>query len=565
MSDNRAQLDRASALTGLLVVLAANALYLAGLSTILDPMLSTDPYYIRLAREPLAQLLREDPAWGPLYALWLKLFTLALADPLAVYAANLCALSLAVCVALYGYVLLLTRRAAVAVGSALFFLISDFNVPLANKVGAFVLLILLAGLSAAECVAGAARRSAVLAAAVLLAAYARPELYPAAVALCLASVWLAIRDVWRRSDAAVGRRSPGRAVLCWPAGAIAVLGLAAGAIGTPLGRPQPGDSRLFIAFREHFAWNWNDWQGDWRPFEEAWQAAFGSAHSVGDAWRANPIAVLHHLADNLLGALRFLAGSAFDHYPVLVAAEWPDLTRAENWLVAAGAVGSLILVAGRATWRRQMAERYGHLWLPYAVLTACSLGAATLIYPISHYLLVAAVLLLIAAALAASVLLPTGAAPVGWVVRVGAALACLAAVPRPFILPSAYVVAGAPFKADLRVSRPIADTVAVIRGLGLPAPVQVLTLTDGLGDLLGPGFHEVKLWAKEPRQSLADYIWEQRIDVIFSPDSAHDSFFVVDDYWRLIQTQPEQAGFNLVPVPGNARVRVYVRSAFRRD
>ena len=86
-------------------------------------------------------------------------------------------------------------------------------------------------------------------------------------------------------------------------------------------------------------------------------------------------------------------------------------------------------------------------------------------------------LLIFGAALAGALIVPPRADDPRRVRLLGA-LACLIAVPRPFVLPTAYEVPGSPFKARLVVERTIVDTVAFIRSLALPPPVQVLTLTD---------------------------------------------------------------------------------------
>jgi hypothetical protein len=116
MSDSGPRIEPSAAAIGLLFVLAANARYLTGLAQVLDPMIAMDPYYIEMARRPVAEIVHTDPSWGPLYALWLKPFVTMLGDPLRVYFANVGALSVAVSVAIYAYLLLLTRRAAVAAG-----------------------------------------------------------------------------------------------------------------------------------------------------------------------------------------------------------------------------------------------------------------------------------------------------------------------------------------------------------------------------------------------------------------------------------------------------------------
>src|SRR5215470_5441700 len=119
MTARRPALDWGSAATGFLVVLAANALYLAGSARLLDPMLTMEPFYIAMARRPLAAILTENPSWGPLYALWLKPFVAVLHDPMAVYLANVYAMSIVVSVAMFAAVFVWSGRTWVAVGAAL--------------------------------------------------------------------------------------------------------------------------------------------------------------------------------------------------------------------------------------------------------------------------------------------------------------------------------------------------------------------------------------------------------------------------------------------------------------
>jgi hypothetical protein len=545
---NRTQLDRGSAVMGLLTVVVANILYLSGFSLISDPMLSMDPLYIHLAQHPVSSILSEDPSWGPLYAVWLKPFVAVLGDPVAVYAANVYGLSIGVSVLIYLYLLLLTRRAPAAVAAALFFLISDFNVPLAGKVGDFALLMVLAGLTASELVPTGARRMAVATVGVLLASYARPELYPAGLTVCLAAIWLAGGE---RGDA-------GWRVLLWPAADLALLALLAGWIGSPLFSAATGGDRLLIAFQEHFAWNWSRWHSGWQDYLSIWEHEFGTAHTTLRAFLNNPGAVAHHLADNLLGTARFMVGSAFDHYPLLAPATSPVLVSIENLLVSVAALASLILVASRAELRRQMVDRYGHAFFPCAILATFSLGSAIAIFPLARYLVIPGVLLLLAATLAATVIVPGGSV-VSWRTRGVAALLCLVAIPRPFVLPSAYVVPGSPFKGRITVTRPITDTIVFIRSLGLSAPVQVLTFTDGIGEMLGTGFHELKVWQKGA-QPLDAYIRDNHVDVIVSLEPGQDSFFGKDPYWAIIQSSPDAAGFTRLAIPNQDAVRVYMRS-----
>jgi hypothetical protein len=320
----------------------------------------------------------------------------------------------------------------------------------------------------------------------------------------------------------------------------------------------PAGDRLLTAFREHFAWSWIAWTGQPTFYLEIWQRTFGTADSVAQALASNPGAVARHLADNLLGTLAFLTRTAFDHYPLLAPVTWPAAVRGESAIASAAAYAALLAAALRPSVRRDMMRRYRHLLLPYAVIAAACVGSAVVIYPLARYLLVPAVLLMIAATLAVALQLP-GAPRWSWRGQLVAAAVCLIAMPRPFVLPSAYVVDGSPFKGRISVARPVFETLTFIRSLGLPPPVQVLTFTDGLGEMLGPGFDEVKVWQKG-EQRLEDYVRDRRIDVIVTMEAGQSSFFVDDPYWTRIQTAPEATGFVPLTVPNADNVRVYVRA-----
>jgi hypothetical protein len=175
----------------------------------------------------------------------------------------------------------LTRRAAVGVAGALAFVISAWNVPVDGKVSSFALLVVVAGLAAAEAVPAGARRMSVAAVAVLLASYARPELYLAAPILAAAAMCLAYREA-RAGD----RRGWRWAIV----GAVAILGPVAWAGAPAFGR-RGGIDRLREALQEHFAWNWNRWHQAHASVVAIWRQEFGAADTPLAAVRANPSAV----------------------------------------------------------------------------------------------------------------------------------------------------------------------------------------------------------------------------------------------------------------------------------
>ncbi len=546
-AESRVRIDIRAAALGLLTVIAANGLYLAGLRHILDPMISMDSYYIEMAQQPLAEVLHKDPGWGPLYALWLKPLLALLGDPVAVYTANVYVLSLAISLVVYAYLLLLTRQAVAALAGALLFLVSDFNVPLCNKVSGFAWLVLLAGWALAELVPHGTRRTTVAATGVLLASYARPELFPAAVALYLIALWGAVRN----------RGVAGPAALHWPLGGLAVVLVLGLWIGMPLYSPHHQSDRLTMALREHFAWNWARWHHEWPYWLTIWEREFGNAQTLLQACLHNPWSMLRHVADNLRGAIEFLALSALRHYPLLLPSTRPAGVQAETVITTVLAAGSVFLVFGRSALRRSFLQRYGDAILAFVIVSACSLMAAVAIYPLPNYLLFASLLWLLSSVLASTVLLPA-AAEFSWRVAVPAALLCLAAVPRPFVLPSTYVVAGSPFQAEIALTRPTLELIEHIRSLPLPRPVNILTLSDGVGALLGPDFREVKMWQKGS-QALPDYLRNNKVAVILKLHAGYDTFNVADPFWQQLQDNPEAAGFQLQPIASHPEVRLYVR------
>ncbi len=540
-------IDRGAAFLGFAVIVLANLRYLAGLARTLDPVLEMEPYYIDLAKRPLVAILGQNPTWGPLYALWLRPFRLVLADPLRVYAANVHALSIGLSVAVYAYALLSTRRAAVATGAALFFLISDFNVPLASKVCAFALGVVLAGLALSELATRRERRTAIAAGGILLASYARPELFPAGLCVWLAAVWMARGHLRERGT------------LGWALGGTAIILAAAATIGTPIWSPHHHDARLVDAFREHFAWNWTRWTGEPGYYLTIWQREFGAADGVLAAIRANPAAVARHVADNAAGIGRVLLGTTFAHYPLLVPPTWPVIATLEMLALSAASLACVAMVSIRRELRAVAVRQYGHAGIVFLALAVFPLGGAAVVYPNIHYLIVPAACVLLVTVFALAILVPAPSIASPWH-RAAVALACLLAVPTPFVLPTEHFSGRRAPLAELTPTHAVTDAIRRIRALDLPRPTHVLTFNDGLGELLGDGFEERKIWQRGATP-LKTYLEDQHIDVIVTLDPGRYSFRVDDPYWETIQLEPTATGFAPVAAPEGARARIWVRAA----
>jgi hypothetical protein len=273
---------------------------------------------------------------------------------------------------------------------------------------------------------------------------------------------------------------------------------------------------------------------------------FGDAETLLQALTANPGAFFHHVWENLTGVVRFLATATFDHHSVVLRVVGPSLGETENLLVAFSCFAAIGLVLAYRRYRRQLVVQFGDSAFALCVVVLPLLAASTLIYPSPHYLLLPGLAVMLAAAVAFSLLLPGGAPKPAWS-RLLIAACCLAVVPRP------YDLAGA------GEARPVTDTVEHIRSLGLQPPVHVLSMTDGIGELLGEGFEEIKVWRRK-ELSLRDYIREEHVDVIVTMERGRYSFVIDDPYWQTIQLTPEVAGFMLSSASANESARVWVRS-----
>jgi hypothetical protein len=208
--------------------------------------------------------------------------------------------------------------------------------------------------------------------------------------------------------------------------------------------------------------------------------------------------------------------------------------------------------------RQVMLQRYRHVCAPFLALTAFPIAGAAVVYPSMHYLIIPAACLLLAVAFSMAIVLPDPS--VTSPLRRGMiAVLCLAAIPTPFVLPSQYFASKKAPIASLRLTRDVTDAVHLIRALDLPKPAHVLTFNDGIGELLGAGFEEVKIW-RRGEKPLKTYVEDEHVDVIVTLEPGWQSFVVDDPYWETIQVDPAATGFAPVATPHAAAARIWIRA-----
>ena len=86
------------------------------------------------------------------------------------------------------------------------------------------------------------------------------------------------------------------------------------------------------------------------------------------------------------------------------------------------------------------------------------------------------------------------------------------------------------------------------RGAGRLKLLRPLALRDGIGEMLGRGFHEVKVWERADRP-LADYIRDEHVDVVITFDPGRQSFAVAERVASSISPHSRDSSPGAVALP----------------
>jgi hypothetical protein len=525
-------------------------------------------YMINASRIPTHGL---PPAAGsPLYSLWYYGLSQLQPDPLRLWALNWTVLVALFCVALY----LLTRAlgggrigALVAVGFAL----------LSGAVEVWPYLMYLAtamlmlGAAVAIRVRSLPIALTILSLTLLAVSYVRPEYFVAFTLVSAgglaAGTWLA----WKRQTSRLGL-----------AAAAILIGLAATAALAKVGNPL-GGVRSIEAFGQHYALNvWL--AADPKPaeapllyFEQYLKRDFGSAKSVGEAWRKNPRAALWHVGtniralpqmlDRLIGPARLHDQRGWDDISLKRFAE-VEFPERYSWAVAVAllALGLAGQVSRGLTrgWTTDKAARLSRRGLAlFAVLLVPTTAAALVVYPRLHYLLPATVFTVAVLAAGVSRLSPSSRLLRQWGVAAtltGLCVILLAMVPNR---------AGRSNGDFVHRRRPPAATSALtatasaIRELHLRGVVRVFEIGDAITFYSGlpmpalrPGQMNRPFWSFVHGQDIGVIILQPAL--LGDPHLEHDAEF------RAFYAGEETSNFLVFPT-GNAEIRFAVRRDLLSD
>lgn len=464
--------------------------------------------------------------FGPLFAAWYAALSRVQPDAVPLFYLSAALLTGLLPPALYAVARRLGAGPWPALGAAFWLLISFANLPTFPKPMHLATLLLLLTLGAASLTGDRARQALLLGGGSALAAYARPDLLPAA------ALWLAYA-AWR-----LAQRRPTRRDVVVVAALAGGLLVPAAAWGVPAGG---GSSRSFIAFSQHFALNWENWTGDdvapWTHADIIVTDAFGDVGSVAEAARRRPALFLRHLATNAVRAPRVALATALRHLPL-----WPQPTAAQLAPAAWGALALWLALVG-AGWRRGDSawQRLGRRPVLRAALPLTALvvvPAAVVIYPREHYLVLPVVMGLLWTALWG-----TGSAE---------------SRPRltrflPALLLMVLITPGA---GALRLldggQQPVLRTVHALRDVGLTAPVRLFDGTIGFGGYdvyLGDNYRPRPV--ARPESDFATFQAEQGINLLVLDGAlAENGRLRADPTWQAFVGDYAAAGFVAQRVPG---------------
>lgn len=519
----------------LVALTVACAVHLASLETVLDLPMWDEADYLRRGMQ-LSTFGLPDPEWGPLYVLWYHLGAKLTADPVELFYGSYRALVALPTLLVYGVSRRLGCGPLVALAAALVLLLSGAPHVIPRPT-MLALLLVLAGVTIAAFVRSPGKALAVIGGALLLASYARPELF---VSFALVSLALAVWGI----RALRNREHRGRAVRI--VGAYAAVALVSVALfGNPFGNTS---NRRMYAFCQHFAVAYVERAGldldPWGQCERAVTAAFGEVDSVPGAALANPSEFLTHVFENLAGYPRASLR--------LFLTAWPG-ANPSGPLTSMGpsclatlllAVGGSVAWRSRAGLRRSLAEpRTVVVGVTALAVLAPSVLSAALIFPRDHYLVLQGVFvpLALAAIVAGSARRaePTKetaawrrwlepAAAIGFV---GALV--VSGPPEPTgPLPHREVVRALD---ELHRERPLAAT-----------PVNVLEEAGGLDAYLGPRFRRVSPADRGRDESFEQFVSRLGIEaVVIDPALRAHHRFADDPEFAAFVRAPESFGFEV--------------------
>ncbi len=277
-------------LLGFLIVLVCGLKLTYGLQYVMDFFILDETNYMVRG----SNFLKKMPTkWGPLYCMWYQLGYFIEQDLFKLFYANFKLISIVPFLAFYLVLAVFGFGPFISTLSSSFFMAATINLPTYPKVSHFSLLVIFLALVLIKLVKSHYLRAVVLVFTAVLLSYARPEFYLSAICALPIALGLAF----------VAKRKPSFFEVKMATVAIAFIVLLHVFWRFPLGIKLHGESRSLIAFGEHFAYNYSQWEGIdqylWLGYDKILSEHFGEVSSLSEVVKSNPAMFKKHILSNI--------------------------------------------------------------------------------------------------------------------------------------------------------------------------------------------------------------------------------------------------------------------------
>jgi len=276
-------------LIGLIILVIIGFLTTFGLEKTMDIFFLDETAYLVRGTKMFAKIPKR---WGPLYCTWYKGLSLFEGNLIHLFYLNFKLMAVLPSLLLFMVLRKFSESLIFSFFLSACFLISSYNLPVDPKVSFFCMMIILATLWISAHAKQNLFKWMVFLSGTLLMSFARPEFYMAFLLIFIGGViYFGLHRVQLSKKGA-------SAFLVFVIFAIVLhLGL-----GNPLMVKLGGNNRSLIAFGEHFAYNFAQWNKSelyaWLAWEETVKAQFGDINSVSDAIQSNFQMFLKHVTSN---------------------------------------------------------------------------------------------------------------------------------------------------------------------------------------------------------------------------------------------------------------------------
>ena len=312
--------------------------------------------------------------WGPVYCFWYKILSIVQSNPVDLFYLNYGLISVLTALVLYIFLLRFRVMWPVAIWLSFMVLIAPFNLTTFPKVAHFAAIFGMTGIMVAYFIRHHQNRYLFIALLFLVMSYIRPEFY---LSFLICSIGIFVGWALKKI------RFEGTAMLIGVAILVALLHIG---LGMPLGVEMRGYKRSFIAFGEHFSWNfskWNEIDGYlWLTWESVTSSHFGESDSFLTAFLANPSMMFKHIFYNLGIYIQELENTlAMSVLPV------KTVSVVVRYVIPIAIMGLLLI----ASVRRDFVKRIIHhraLGVFLFLMALPSILSCLLVFPRGHYIII---------------------------------------------------------------------------------------------------------------------------------------------------------------------------------